>query len=106
LDNTEKSFYSSLNAIFVKIVRLASEEVNVDLLCVKCLPILIYGLYACALCLSYKCSLDFIITRTFMKIFQTSSFNVVQERQTTFHFRRVSDLILERKKFFAKILIV
>ena len=38
-----------------------------------------------------------------MKIFQTSSFDVVQECQTMFNFRRVSELILERKrKFFSK----
>ena len=100
LDNNKKSFYRSFNAIFVKIGRLASEEVTVDLLCVKCLPVLMYDLYACPVCLSDKRSLDFIITRTFMKIFQTTSVDVVQECQTMFNFRRVSDLILESKQTF------
>ena len=35
-----------------------------------------------------------------MKIFQTSSVDVVQECQTMFNFRRVSELILERKRKF------
>ena len=35
-----------------------------------------------------------------MEIFQTSSVNVVQECQTMFNFRRVSELILERKRKF------
>ena len=59
-----------------------------------------YGLDACPVCVSDKRSLDFIITRTFMKIFQTSSVDVVQECQTMFNFRRVSELILERKQKF------
>ena len=64
---TKKSFYRSFNAIFEKIGRLASEEVIVHLISVKCLPVLMYGLDACPVCVSDKRSLDFIITRTFMK---------------------------------------
>jgi len=89
LHNNRKSFYRSFNAIFGKIGRLASEEVIVHLISVKCLPFLMYGLDACAVCVSDKRSLDFIITRTFMKIFQTSSVDVVQECQTMFNFRSV-----------------
>ena len=60
-----------------------------------------------AVYVSDKRSLDFIITRTFMKIFQTSSVDVVQECQTMFNFRRVSELIFERKrKFLPKFLLV
>lgn len=50
--------------------------------------------------ISDKRSLDFIITRTFMKMFQTSSVDVVKECPTMFNFRRVSELILERKRKF------
>ena len=38
-----------------------------------------------------------------MKIFQTNSVDVVQECQTMFNFRRVSELILERCKNFARV---
>ena len=34
----------------------------------------------------------------YMKIFQTSSVDVVQDCQTVFNFRRVSELIVERKR--------
>ena len=48
----------------------------VHLISVKCLPVLMCGLDACPVCVRDKRSLDFIITRTFMKIFQTSSVDV------------------------------
>ena len=54
----QKSCYLSLNAIFGKIGRLASEEVIVHLTCVKCLPVLVCGLDACPLCVSDKRSLS------------------------------------------------
>jgi len=76
LDNNKRSFYRSFNAIFRKIGRLASEEVIVHLISVKCLPVFTYGLDACPVCVSDRRSLDFIITRMFMKIFQTSSVDV------------------------------
>ena len=84
--------------------RLASEEVIVHLISVKCLTVLMYGLVGigCPVCVSDKRSLDFIITRTFMKIFQTSSVDVVQECQTMFNFRKVSELIVKRKQKFCR----
>ena len=73
---------------------------TVHLTSVKCLPVLTYGLDACPVCVSDICSLDFIITRMFMKIFQTSSVDVVIDCQTMFNFRRVSELVLDRKRKF------
>ena len=90
LDNNKKSFYRSFNAIFGKIGRLASEEVIVHLIYVKCLPVLMYDPGACPVCVSDKRSSDFIITRTYMKIFQTSSVDVVQECQIQTMFNYVS----------------
>ena len=66
----------------------------------KCLPVLTYGLDACPVCVSDIRSLDFIITRMFMKIFHTSSVDVVKDCQTMFNFRRVSELVLDRKRKF------
>ena len=91
-------FLSIINAIFGKIDGLASEEVIVHLTSVKCLPVLTYGLDACPVCVSDIRSLDFIITRMFIKIFQTSSVNVVKDCQTMFNFRRMSELVLDRKR--------
>jgi len=36
-----------LNAVFGKVAGVASEEVTVELLKVKCLPVLLYGIEAC-----------------------------------------------------------
>ena len=72
LDNNKISFYRSLIAIFQKIGRLASEEVIVHLISVKCLPVLTYGLDACPVCVSDRRSLDFIITKMFMKFFRSA----------------------------------
>jgi len=44
IDHTERSFYRAANSIFAKVGRLASEEVVVQLLKPKCLPVLLYAL--------------------------------------------------------------
>jgi len=50
-DHAKRSFYRAANAIFAKVGRFASgsEEVIVELIIKKCLPILTYGLEVCAL---------------------------------------------------------
>jgi len=50
-------------AIFVKVGRLASEEVVLQLLNSKCIPVLLYGLEACPLLKSDLSSVDFVIVR-------------------------------------------
>jgi hypothetical protein len=47
LESAKKSFYRAANAIFGKIGRVASEEVTLDLIKKKCIPVLVYGLEAC-----------------------------------------------------------
>ena len=59
------------NAVFAKIGRVATEEVTLQLIKVKCLPVLLYGLEACPLTKSDLQSLDFVINRFFMKLFTT-----------------------------------
>ena len=49
LDYAKKSLFRSLNAIFDKIGRNASEEVIMELIRSKCIPILICGLECFAL---------------------------------------------------------
>ena len=58
------------NAIFGKIGRNASEEVILELIRSKCIPILIYGLECFALTKSYLKSLDFAVNRFLMKLFR------------------------------------
>ena len=42
-------FYCSANAIFGKVGRVASEEVVLQLIKIKCIPSILYGLEACSL---------------------------------------------------------
>ena len=63
LQYAKRAFYRAANGIFGKIGRAASEEVMLQLLNSKCMPILLYGLDACDLKKADLCSLDFVVNR-------------------------------------------
>ena len=84
--NAKCSFFRSFNAIFSKVGRFASEHVILSLIRTKCLPILLYGLEACPVLKRDKHSLDFTLTRLFMKLFRTGSPAIVAECQLQFNF--------------------
>ena len=48
-DHAKKSFYRSVNSIFGKVGQTASEEVVLQSITTKCVPLLLYGLEACPL---------------------------------------------------------
>ena len=85
----KRSFYRAANAIglFGKIGRHASEEVILQIISSKCMPVLLYGLEACPLNKADINSLDFVINRLFMKIFKTTDINTVKYSQCQFNFR-------------------
>jgi len=58
---------------------LASKEVILHLVNVKYAPALLYGLDACHINISDKWSLDFVFTHILMKLFKTSSINIIDE---------------------------
>jgi len=69
LDHAKQSFYRAANAVFGKIGRVASEEVTLQLIKSKCLPVLLlYGLEASPLTKTDLQSLDFVINRFFYEI--------------------------------------
>jgi len=68
LDNAKRSFYRAANSIFGKIGRIASEDVLIELLKTKCMPILPYGFEVCNLCKRDLYSLDFVVNRFFYEI--------------------------------------
>jgi len=77
LDHAKKSFYRSANAIFGKVGRLASEEVTLQLIKSKCIPVFLYGLEACPLNKSDLHSLDFVINSDGrFKNFKTRSISI------------------------------
>ena len=49
IDHAKRLFYKAANNVFGKIGRIASEEVTLQLVKSKCIPILLYGLEVCEL---------------------------------------------------------
>ena len=79
LSMAKRSFYKAANAILGKIGGKASEEVILQLVRTKCMPVLLYGLEACPLRKSDCSSLDFVVNR-FIKLFKTNNIDVVNYR--------------------------
>jgi len=73
-------------AIFGRIGRICSEEVLLQLINSKCLPMLIYGKEVCPSGKSDLRALDFVVDRFFMKLFQTGNIEVVRLAQRMFGF--------------------
>lgn len=96
----KRAYFRSLNAIFGKVGRFASEEVVLHLVSSKCLPVLLYGTEACGLNKSDIRSLDFAVMRFLMKLFRTSNANLILEILSFFNFKLPNLLITERSKSF------
>ena len=79
--NVKASFYRAFNAMYGKIGRLASEDTILQLVRAKCMPVLLYATEVCQMLSRDKQSLEFTLTRLFMKIFRTASPTVVIECQ-------------------------
>ena len=102
LSDAKKSFYRSVNVIFGRIGRQSSEEVVLQLMSSKCLPILLYGLEACPLTKSDLNSLDFVVNRFLMKLFKTINFEIIAECSSFFNVSLPSCSILHRANTFIK----
>ena len=96
LEYAKKSFYRAANSVFAKVGRVASEEVTLQLIKSKCLPLLLYGLEACPLTKSDLQSLDFVVNRFFMKLFSTNIIETVRYCQEYFGFSLPSELWAKR----------
>ena len=68
LDHAKRSFFRAANAIFGKVGCIASEEVLIQLLKMKFLPILLYSLEVCNLSKRNLQSLEFTVKRFFNEI--------------------------------------
>jgi len=77
---------------FGKVGQFASEELTLQLIKSKCIPVLLYGLEVCPLNKSDLRSLDFVINRFFMKLFRTSNIETVSCCQEYFGFALPSTL--------------
>jgi len=72
-------------------------DVIIQLLKMKCLPVMLYGVEFCALKKSQTESSQFAVNSSFMKIFNTKSMNVVSECLDMFNVLSVADYIAKRK---------
>ena len=71
---------------------------------IECVPVLLYGLEARALNKSQMASLDFVVNRFFMKLFNTNNIDTVKACQEFFSFELPSDQLAKRVvKFESKV---
>jgi hypothetical protein len=82
-----------MNAILGKVGRVASEEVVLQLVASKCIPVLLYGLEACSVNKTDKASLDFTVSRFLMKLFNTNNVAIIKDCQ-------ISSVSLRRAIYF------
>jgi len=78
----KRSFYAAANGLFGKLLNLASDEVILELVRIKCTPILLYGLECFQLGKADQHSLDFTFNRLCMKLFKTGSVDVIKDCQS------------------------
>jgi len=81
-----RSYYRAANAIFDTVGKIAYAKVVLHLMLTKCIPILLYGLEACPLRKIVLSSLDYVVNRFFMKLFQTGNIHLVKCCQSYFCF--------------------
>ena len=103
LDHAKRSFYRSVNAVYGKVGRLASEDVVLHLVDSKCMPILLYGAEVCPLLQSDIRSLDFVIIRFLMKLFKTNNKDIIDDCCSFFNYKLQSERIPNRKSKFDSI---
>lgn len=99
-DHAKRSFFRCTNAIFGKVGRLASEEVVLQLVQTKCLPILLYATEVCFIPRHTLSSLDFVFTRFLMKLFKSSQIATINDCILFFNLKTPSQLIVSRLRSF------
>jgi len=93
--------YRSLNSIFGKVGRSASEYVMVERLKTKCVPVLLYGLEVCSPTKAQIMSMDYAISSCYRKIFNVKSNENVRLCMDMFNRVDVNTMLTKRRqKFF------
>jgi len=101
-DSAKKSLYRSFNAVYGKIGSNASEEVVLQLIHAKCLPMLLYGLDACPVNVADTRSLEFTFTRLLMKVMKTNNIEIINDCRIAFGVDKLENLIAKRKLNFLR----
>jgi len=100
IDDAKCSFYRAANDIFGKVGRLASEEVTLQLIKSKCIPILLSGLVACPLNKTQLSSLDFVMNRFLMKLFSTRNMEIIKYCREQFNLELPSVILACHTRLF------
>jgi len=100
LSMAKRSFFKSTNAVFGKIGGRASEEVIIEIIRTKCMPVLLYGLEVCPLRKSDINLLNFVVNRFFIKLFRTSNIDIVNYCRAEFNFELPGTAIEQRTSQF------
>lgn len=95
-----KSYYKSFNVISSQLKGNASEECYIKLIYSKCVPVLLYGLEICTLKNSQMRHLEFLTRRTLMRVFKTSSLDIIDECMSYFNIQLYSELVTARQTNF------
>lgn len=90
-------FFRSVNAILGKVGRVASDEVILQLVFSKSIPVLLYGLESLPLTRSDERSLDFTFNRFMMKLFGTTDMNIIEDCQAYFGTQPPSEILTKRR---------
>jgi len=75
----KKPVFKALMQSSAKSEDLRREDVVLSLLRAKCLPVLLYGVECCPMLTRDKCTLEFTVTRAFIKLFRTGSATVIND---------------------------
>jgi len=96
LDNAKTLFYRAFNAVYGRIDRSGSQEVILQLIRFKCMPCLLYAVEA-------RLVNKFTVNRVLIKVFQTTSMDVIAECRYWFGLVQMETLIAKYKqRFMAK----
>jgi Reverse transcriptase (RNA-dependent DNA polymerase) len=95
-DQAKSKFFRAFNCIYSKVSCATNEDTVITLLKAKCLPILLYATEACIIQSRDRQSLEFAVTRAFMKIFHTGSSVLVAECQRNFNFLPIKHQLIIR----------
>ena len=77
---------------------MASEEVVVELMKKKCLPVLYYAIEVCPLNKAHINSLDFAVRSCFSKIFCIKSRETILECMRLFNYQSIKMLLIKEGK--------
>jgi hypothetical protein len=102
LDSNKRQFSRAVNSIVGKIGLSSNEDVILQLIKFKCLPILLYATECLDISKRTLYSLDFCVIRFMMKFFKTSNRILVSDCLNYFGFSLPSDLVTRRVNRFTQ----